>query len=110
MRRGGIAALAGAARRSLVAPARVAGHARALATDASVSAAIRWAPHRAAKGEPVSFARVAFAASAAVAACAAASSAAALADAARASALASAQWTARLSAGHEIARARERVP
>ena len=40
MRRGGIAALAGAARRSLVAPARVAGHARALATDASVGVSL----------------------------------------------------------------------
>ena len=86
MRRGGIAALAGAARRSLDAPARSAGHARALATDASASSAeLRWHRARAATGEPVSPARVAFAASAAVAACAAVSSAAALADAARAS-------------------------
>ena len=86
MRRGGIAALADAARRSLVAPARSAGHARALATDASASS-VRWVLHRAraATGEAVSPARVAFAASAAVAACAAASSAPALADAARAS-------------------------
>ena len=86
MRRGGIAALAGAARRSLDAPARSAGHARALATDASASS-VRWVLHRAraATGEAVSPARVAFAASAAVAACAAASSAPALADAARAS-------------------------
>ena len=87
MHRGGIAALVDAARRSLVAPARSGmGHARALATDASASS-VRWVLHRAraATGEAVSPARVAFAASAAVAACAAVSSAAALADAARAS-------------------------
>ena len=87
MHRGGIAALVDAARRSLVAPARSGmGHARALATDASASS-VRWVLHRAraATGEAVSPARVAFAASAAVAACAAASSAPALADAARAS-------------------------
>ena len=85
MRRGGIATLMGAARRSLVALARPAGHARALAADASApSAALRWHRARAATGEPVSPACVAFAASAAVAACAAASSGAALADAARA--------------------------
>ena len=87
MRRGGIAALADAARRSLVAPARSAGHARALATDASASS-VRWVLHRARaqrRAGGLSRARRVRRPSAAVAACAAASSAPALADAARAS-------------------------
>jgi len=89
MRRGGAATLAGAVRRSLVAPASPAtGYARTLATDASAStssAAFRWAVHRTRTAKGETSAAAAFAASAAVVALATAASTPALADAMRAS-------------------------